>query len=119
MLCFQVEAALTTQPHNDELLTLQKNLQDIVDITLELIAQSKGSIQSEATSSANWHVGDACVALWSEDGEYGNELFASFASVCDCVFTISDSTTQSSKRLLQMATAVFSLKISMLPNLLR
>lgn len=71
ILCSKVEAALTTQPENDELLVLQKNLQEIVDLTLELIAQSKSSAQTStsSTSSAHWNVGDLCVALWSEDGE--------------------------------------------------
>ncbi|OQV22298.1 putative Survival of motor neuron-related-splicing factor 30 [Hypsibius exemplaris] len=71
----QVEAALTNQPNNEELLALQQNLQEVIDLTLELIAQVRADVPlnsgvAKAASAAGWSVGDACIALWSEDGEF-------------------------------------------------
>ena len=73
-MSIQVEAALTSQPDNEELLTLQQNLQQVIDVTLELIAQVRVSSASNnedttLSSESGWNVGDRCIALWSEDGE--------------------------------------------------
>jgi len=37
---FQVDAALTTDPGNDELLKLKTDLQEVIDLTKELLTQS-------------------------------------------------------------------------------
>jgi hypothetical protein len=71
---FQVEAALMNQSDNEELLALQQNLQEVIDLTLELIAQVRADVPlnsgvSKSASAASWSVGDDCIALWSEDGE--------------------------------------------------
>lgn len=70
----QVEAALTTQPDNEEFLSLQQNLREVIDLTLELIAQVRVNVpnsgdDNKSISASAWKEGDECIALWSEDGE--------------------------------------------------
>ena len=90
----QVEAALTSDPTNPELLTLKTDLQQVIDLTEELIAeQSKSAAVAEIpneiipeTSSSSsekkksrphdsltpikhWQVGEQCQAIWEKDGK--------------------------------------------------
>ncbi|GFR63409.1 survival of motor neuron-related-splicing factor 30 [Elysia marginata] len=92
----QVEAALTTDPNNEELLKLQKDLQEVIQLTQELesVTAAAGnpvassgqaappSSASESWSSADhgeqsadtvspaWKIGDKCMAFWEEDGQH-------------------------------------------------
>ncbi|XP_077351684.1 survival of motor neuron-related-splicing factor 30 [Festucalex cinctus] len=71
----QVEVALSTDQENEDLLKLQKDLQEVIDLTKDLLA----SQPAEATPSANgsapapirhiWKVGDKCLSVWSQDGQ--------------------------------------------------
>uniref|UniRef100_A0A1B6K1X0 Survival of motor neuron-related-splicing factor 30 n=1 Tax=Homalodisca liturata TaxID=320908 RepID=A0A1B6K1X0_9HEMI len=83
----QVEAALTTEPENEELQKLKTDLEEVIQLTCELIKTqlleeqklketSEGDFEdalSEATLSGKkheWKSGDRCLALWSQDGQY-------------------------------------------------
>ncbi|KAG8000179.1 Survival of motor neuron-related-splicing factor 30 [Nibea albiflora] len=71
----QVEVALSTDPDNEDLLKLQKDLQEVIDLTKDLLT----SQPADSTSSTNgsdtvpvklgWKVGDRCMAVWSQDGQ--------------------------------------------------
>ncbi len=47
----QVEAALTADPENSELQTLKADLEQVINLTKELIAAQTGEIQTESTES--------------------------------------------------------------------
>jgi len=94
----QVEAALLTDPDNSELLKLKKDLEEVIELTCDLIktqlseqgkssyvepSSSKGAtsyydeieaalIEAEKFVSAAkvWKVGDKCLAKWTDDGQY-------------------------------------------------
>uniref|UniRef100_A0A8C4QLX2 Survival of motor neuron-related-splicing factor 30 n=1 Tax=Eptatretus burgeri TaxID=7764 RepID=A0A8C4QLX2_EPTBU len=73
----QVEAALTADSDNEDLLKLKKDLQEVIELTQDLLTSqptdnSTNVDEHEASSSVShsWHVGDHCMALWSEDGQW-------------------------------------------------
>lgn len=91
----QVEAALLTDPDNSELLKLKKDLEEVIELTRDLIKtqleeQKKSSYVEQATSTSYydeieaalleaeklvcpakvWKIGDKCQAKWTEDGVY-------------------------------------------------
>ncbi|XP_055626671.1 survival of motor neuron-related-splicing factor 30-like [Toxorhynchites rutilus septentrionalis] len=88
----QVEAALLTDPENSELLKLKQDLEEVIDLTKDLIraqqeAEQKKSAYIEPASTSYfeafsaaekkqskplviWKVGDKCSAKWIEDGQY-------------------------------------------------
>ncbi|XP_028406005.1 survival of motor neuron-related-splicing factor 30-like [Dendronephthya gigantea] len=79
----QVEAALTTEPDNEELIKLKTDLEEVIALTSDLVQLNEGSSSStgkeskeppgKATSSklsSGWKEGDSCQAIWSEDGRY-------------------------------------------------
>lgn len=91
----QVEAALLTDPQNGELLKLKQDLEEVIDLTKDLIraqqeAEQKKSAYVEPASTRYfeggpsaaaaekkqtkptviWKVGDKCSAKWIEDGQY-------------------------------------------------
>nr|CAG4652275.1 EOG090X0GY1 [Triops cancriformis] len=78
----QVEAALTTDPGNEELVKLQTDLLEVINLTKELLRAQEGE---DSTSSAaptfdfeaadnapvrTWKIGEKCMAKWSNDGKY-------------------------------------------------
>ncbi|KAL1123571.1 hypothetical protein AAG570_002647, partial [Ranatra chinensis] len=88
----QVEAALTTSPDNDELTKLKRDLEEVIQLTCDLI---KAQLLDEKPAAApvpsgeedsnqvvyedapaapsvkkDWKVGDVCQALWVQDGQY-------------------------------------------------
>jgi len=63
----QVDAALTSDPSNDELEKLKIDLQEVIDLTKELLAQQAGSAESDGKGPADWKVGEKCLAPWSQD----------------------------------------------------
>jgi survival-of-motor-neuron-related-splicing factor 30 len=88
---FQVEVALTAEPGNAELLKLKEDLEQVIQLTKDLISaqldqgSSKGpdsdptdSKKSESSSSKrkldnlvpvkHWQVGEQCQALYDKDG---------------------------------------------------
>lgn len=80
----QVEAALTSDPENPELLKLKEDLSQVIQLTQELI-QSQVDKQDtpdapptddsapappSVTPVKHWQVGERCQALWDKDGNY-------------------------------------------------
>lgn len=67
----QVEAALTTDPENEELKKLKQDLEEVITLTLDLLnVNEKGGSSATAPSGTKWKVGDICQAVWSQDGSY-------------------------------------------------
>nr|CAG4635153.1 EOG090X0GY1 [Alona affinis] len=72
----QVEAALTAEPTNEELLKLKQDLVEVIALTNELInAQREAEDDVKGKSHAHkkpiqWSVGDKCMAPWSNNGQY-------------------------------------------------
>lgn len=92
---FQVEAALLTDPENSELLKLKNDLEEVIELTRDLIKtqleeQKKSAYVEPASTSKsyydeieaallaaeklvqtskNWKIGDKCQAKWTEDGK--------------------------------------------------
>ncbi|KYM95379.1 Survival of motor neuron-related-splicing factor 30 [Cyphomyrmex costatus] len=78
---FQVEAALTTDPNNEELIKLKFDLKEVIKLTHDLIKsqqqekrQANGMDAKDpillAVLANKWKVGDQCMAPWSEDNKY-------------------------------------------------
>uniref|UniRef100_A0A1A7YYS8 Survival of motor neuron-related-splicing factor 30 n=1 Tax=Iconisemion striatum TaxID=60296 RepID=A0A1A7YYS8_9TELE len=71
----QVEVALSTDQDNEDLRKLQKDLQEVIDLTKDLITSQPLDGASSTSSSdpvpvkKTWKVGDRCLALWSQDGQ--------------------------------------------------
>ncbi|CAJ1067260.1 survival of motor neuron-related-splicing factor 30 [Xyrichtys novacula] len=71
----QVEVALSTDPDNEDLLKLQKDLQEVIDLTKDLLTSQPAESASSTTGSdtvpvkLGWKVGDKCMAAWSQDGQ--------------------------------------------------
>nr|BAN20930.1 survival motor neuron protein [Riptortus pedestris] len=86
----QVEAALTTSPDNEELLKLKNDLEEVIQLTCDLIKAQLLDEKSNAdgdllekeysdltkpdppisTTKKDWRPGDVCLALWVQDGQY-------------------------------------------------
>ncbi|KAM9847555.1 survival of motor neuron-related-splicing factor 30 [Aulostomus maculatus] len=71
----QVEVALSTDQENEDLLKLQKDLQEVIDLTKDLLS-SQPAESASTTNGTNtapvkhiWKVGDRCLAVWSQDGQ--------------------------------------------------
>ncbi|XP_036389390.1 survival of motor neuron-related-splicing factor 30-like [Megalops cyprinoides] len=71
----QVEAALSTDPENEDLLKLQKDLQEVIELTKDLLSSQPSAATPSSDSmsatplSHSWKVGDTCMAVWNEDGQ--------------------------------------------------
>ncbi|KAG6457730.1 hypothetical protein O3G_MSEX010452 [Manduca sexta] len=94
----QVEAALLTDPQNEELLKLKADLEEVIELTQDLIktqdSDSKvtnihgSSNNDDVTASllagadgdvaekyySKWHVGEKCLAKWKADGMFYEAL---------------------------------------------
>ncbi|XP_028821739.1 survival of motor neuron-related-splicing factor 30 [Denticeps clupeoides] len=72
----QVEAALSTDPDNEDLLKLQKDLQEVIELTKDLLSSqptegvSTSSSSETTTHTRNWKIGDKCMAVWNQDGQW-------------------------------------------------
>lgn len=77
----QVEAALTTDPNNEELIKLKFDLKEVIKLTHDLIKsqqqekrQANGMDAKDpillAVLANKWKIGDQCMAPWSEDGKW-------------------------------------------------
>merc|ERR550532_536456 len=86
----QVEAALTSDTQNEDLLKLKNDLQEVIVLTEELVANqdaapAPSSSTDGATASASgekrvisssslparaWQIGDKCLAIYSDDQAY-------------------------------------------------
>lgn len=94
----QVEAALTSDPDNQELIALKADLVQVIELTQELIDQQRSSVEASSSSSLDpegaagasseateskkkvrphdhitpikhWQVGEQCQAIWEKDGQ--------------------------------------------------
>ncbi|XP_034040774.1 survival of motor neuron-related-splicing factor 30 [Thalassophryne amazonica] len=71
----QVDVALSTDPDNEDLRKLQKDLQEVIDLTKDLLTSQPADAASTANGSDtvhpkhSWKVGNRCMALWSQDGQ--------------------------------------------------
>ncbi|XP_010713057.1 survival of motor neuron-related-splicing factor 30 [Meleagris gallopavo] len=71
----QVEAALSGNADNEDLLKLKKDLQEVIELTKDLLSTQPSEALASSDSSASalpshsWKVGDRCMAIWSEDGQ--------------------------------------------------
>ncbi|XP_066538904.1 survival of motor neuron-related-splicing factor 30 [Hoplias malabaricus] len=71
----QVEAALSTDQENDDLLKLQKDLQEVIELTKDLLRSQPAEGAADANSSdatpakSSWKIGEHCLAVWSQDGQ--------------------------------------------------
>ncbi|TNN81845.1 Survival of motor neuron-related-splicing factor 30 [Liparis tanakae] len=77
----QVEVALSTDQENEDLLKLQKDLQEVIDLTKDLLTSqpTEGSSGPNGSAAAvaklGWKVGDSCMAVWKKDGQvYAAEI---------------------------------------------
>ncbi|XP_067667328.1 survival of motor neuron-related-splicing factor 30-like [Haliotis asinina] len=99
----QVEASLTTDAENEDLLKLKKDLQEVIDLTTELIVgkltaaadgdegHHDGVGEGEAiVSEHSWSVGDKCSALYSQDGMYYEALIDEILDDGTCTITFDD-----------------------------
>ncbi|EDV23303.1 uncharacterized protein TRIADDRAFT_5809, partial [Trichoplax adhaerens] len=69
----QVEAALKADEGNEELMKLQHDLNEVINLTVDLIKlNTKGEVSTHADAvvGTSWKVGDKCQAVWSNDGLY-------------------------------------------------
>ncbi|XP_066140523.1 survival of motor neuron-related-splicing factor 30 [Euwallacea fornicatus] len=93
----QVEAALLTDPHNEELKKLKIDLEEVIDLTLDLKNKAEeaanlpeytepvGIVEDDEITRSllaveefvarnrakkMWRLGDVCMAKWSENGQY-------------------------------------------------
>ncbi|TNM99323.1 survival of motor neuron-related-splicing factor 30 [Takifugu rubripes] len=71
----QVEVALSTDTENEDLQKLQKDLQEVIDLTKDLLASQPSDSTSTTNGSEtvplrhNWKAGDKCLAVWTNDGQ--------------------------------------------------
>lgn len=71
----QVEVALSTDPDNEDLLKLQKDLQEVIDLTKDLLTSQPAETVAKTSGSDTvpvkhgWKVGDRCLAMWSQDAQ--------------------------------------------------
>ncbi|XP_047458480.1 survival of motor neuron-related-splicing factor 30 [Mugil cephalus] len=71
----QVEVALSTDQDNEDLLKLQKDLQEVIDLTKDLLTSQPADATSDTSGTSSvpqkhgWKVGDKCMAVWSQDGQ--------------------------------------------------
>ncbi|KAG7310716.1 hypothetical protein JYU34_003521 [Plutella xylostella] len=90
----QVEAALLTDPQNEELLKLKADLEEVIELTQDLIKTPEGESEvadihgssndddvtatllaaeagiSSDQASSRWHPGDKCLAKWKADAVF-------------------------------------------------
>jgi len=82
----QVEAALTSDPSNAELLKLKDDLTEVITLTKNLIetqtiaiagAREQETVAAEDIPIKQWRPGMECSAPWSEDGQWYNAVIDS------------------------------------------
>ena len=86
----QVDAALTSDPNNPELLKLKEDLQEVISLTQDLLEETR-SVAAAAAAPVpepqeevvkkkarphdhikpikHWQVGEQCQAIWAKDGK--------------------------------------------------
>lgn len=96
----QVEDALASDPDNDGLKDLHRELKELISLTEQALAQQGAATSSSApgsskkqnaqsTSAPQWKAGDECLAKYSSDGQWYPARIASVGgSVENRVYTI-------------------------------
>lgn len=97
----QVEAALASDPDNDGLKDLRKELKELISLTEQALAQQGAAASSSSAAGSNkkqttqsslapqWKAGDECLAKYSSDGQWYPARVASVGgSVENRVYTI-------------------------------
>lgn len=97
----QVEAALASDPDNDGLKDLHRELKELISLTEQALAQQGAAASSssaagpskrqntQSTSGPQWKAGDECLAKYSSDGQWYPARIASVGgSVDNRVYTI-------------------------------
>lgn len=91
----QVEAALITDPTNEELIKLKSDLTEAIELTKSLLGVDEEiepedliSQSASITQSNKFQVGDPCQAPWSEDGQFYEATIEDLTSdgQCNVVF---------------------------------
>ncbi|CAH1774900.1 unnamed protein product [Owenia fusiformis] len=92
----QVEASLSNDPTNDDLLKLQKDLSEVIELTEDLIAQQNevdsqedetDTLEAASYTQHNWKVGDKCQALYSKDNAHFNATIDELMDDGTCTVT--------------------------------
>ncbi|XP_013400333.1 survival of motor neuron-related-splicing factor 30-like isoform X2 [Lingula anatina] len=96
----QVEAALTTDPSNADLNKLKVDLQEVINLTVDLIKNQAGAVATAVVAAAtstddnetstathSWNVGDKCSAVYSEDGMYYDAVIDEVLEDGSCTVT--------------------------------
>lgn len=106
----QVEASLTTDPTNGDLLKLKCDLQEVIDLTQELISGhtsgsaagtsgagdggaatlTSGTAEPSDHPQYSWQVGEECLAVYSEDGMYYPATIEEILEDGACTITFSE-----------------------------
>ncbi|PVD31943.1 hypothetical protein C0Q70_07369 [Pomacea canaliculata] len=98
----QVEASLTTDPENSDLLKLKNDLLEVINLTQELISGHRDTSavsgdQEEFTDETSteqpqysWSVGDRCLAMFSDDGQYYEAVVEEILEDGACTVTFSE-----------------------------
>ncbi|XP_014663729.1 PREDICTED: survival of motor neuron-related-splicing factor 30-like [Priapulus caudatus] len=110
----QVEAALMNDADNEDLLKLQKDLQEVIDLTSDLVtnkvdavapsvAEETPELSSTATTTnvsvpavyvaadaPSWRPGDQCIAQWSHDGGWYEAEVDEITESGDCTVTFAE-----------------------------
>ncbi|XP_044130722.1 survival of motor neuron-related-splicing factor 30 isoform X3 [Bufo gargarizans] len=72
----QVETALSANGENEDLLKLKKDLQEVIELTKDLLSSQPSEAPENAddltstSGSLSWKVGDRCMSVWTEDGQW-------------------------------------------------
>lgn len=72
----QVELALSADPDNEGLVSLQSELKELIEIAQDAVAQAASSSKSDSSRKATstpmhiWAAGDECLAKYSSDGQW-------------------------------------------------
>lgn len=69
----QVEAALTNDPENAELLKLKSDLNDVIKLTKDLMELTPQQRRKKSLAF-EWKTGDLCKAIWSDNGKHYNAV---------------------------------------------
>lgn len=73
----QVASALDTDPENEELIKLRKDLAEVIELTKELLksqtanaSNKEGAPGGSQPAVREFKIGDKCLALWPEDKQF-------------------------------------------------
>ncbi|KAL4218364.1 Survival of motor neuron-related-splicing factor 30 [Mactra antiquata] len=101
----QVEDSLTLDPDNEDLQKLQSDLQEVIQLTLDLIGQKTAPAEDKAEEEPgasnettgtkrapvrHWSPGDKCLAIFSEDKNYYEATVDEILSDGSCTVTFDE-----------------------------